>query len=263
MFGGPIGAGVGLLGSVLGGLFGSQPKLPPELQQLYNLQKSMAGQLNQYSQSVPLSQPQEQAALASQRGLLGQEQRQQTGQLASQYGLVNQGTNGVGDFLTNLYNQNQGQQSALTANAMQNALLQRRAALSQASGIGQAAANAVQYQQQTPLGPGFGQLARLIGYNQHMQQNQPQQANGQNAQGGGGGPQPGVIDRTNMPGAGSPSPTPGMDFPSPTGTGLGAAGSWGGTPQDWSSLGAAGALGNPAIQQVTPSTSALNTALNR
>jgi hypothetical protein len=257
--GGPTGAIIGGVGSLLGGLFGnSTPKIPKELKRLYDMQYGLAQQQQQFSQSIPLSSPQEQAALASQRGLLGDQQRQQMGTLESQYDLVNQGTNGVGDFLSNLNNQYQGQQSAMTADALQNALLARRQAIGQAGQLAQGAGSSVQYQQQTPLGPGFGELARLIAYNQTLHAN-TQQQQGQ-AQRPNGGPQLNTPDMSHLPTAGVQSP--------PAATPAGAGGL---TTPDMTNLPGMGmrnpftaaSLVNPALAQITPGLSAQATALNR
>jgi hypothetical protein len=124
----------------------------------------------------------------------------------SQYGLVNQGTQGAGDFLTNLSNQYQGQQGALTAEAMQNALLARRAAVGQAAGIAQGAVGSAQYQTLPTVGPGFGELAKLIAYNQTLKAgNQPAPAATT-----GGGPQltNAVANANNLPSAGVQAPPP-------------------------------------------------------
>src|SRR5437868_3542195 len=109
--GGPWGA---LAGGLIGGLFGGQQQLPPELKRLYRFQYGQADQLRRFAQSVPLSDPQEQAALASQRGLLGEQQRSNTANLTSQIKPSQQATTALPAFLATSRNNTQARPQPVT-----------------------------------------------------------------------------------------------------------------------------------------------------
>jgi len=176
--GGPWGA---VAGGVLGGFLGSEPTLPRELKNLYRMQYGLADQMRRFSQSVPLSDPGEQAALAQERGLLGQEQNQQTGDLQSQLNLNNALPGQIGDFATNLSNQQTGQRMALDSQHLLNALSTRRQAILQASNIaGNAAAGVKDYQQPPNFSEIFKNIAQLATQNKTLgQANQGDPTNGQ------------------------------------------------------------------------------------
>lgn len=168
--GGPWGAAVG---GLLGGIFGKKkkPKVPTELKRLYDVQFSMADQLRRFAQSPAMSDRLEQTQLADARARLGEQQSVERNQVYSLYN-PQQGTNAGPNLLTNIYNQQQGQQMALNAQHMLAALQNRRQALVQASGIGANAANAVSYQQEpsVDLAGAFGSLAQAIAQNRGMNQ---------------------------------------------------------------------------------------------
>ena len=175
--GGPWGA---VAGGVLGGFLGSEPTLPRELKNLYRMQYGLADQMRRFSQSVPLSDPGEQAALAQERGLLGQEQNQQTGDLQSQLNLNNALPGQIGDFATNLSNQQTGQRMALDSQHLLNALSTRRQAILQASNIaGNAAAGVKDYQQPPNFSEIFGNIAKLATQNSTMNKANQKQGQGQ------------------------------------------------------------------------------------
>lgn len=159
----------GLLGG-LGGLLGGGPSLPPELRNLYRIQARTARSLEQYGRGVPGSDPQELAALASQRALLGEQQRGQQEQLYGAFGTGALPQGNLADFMANLSNQQMGQQSAVTSQHFLNALEARRNALRQAAQTAGAAAGTVRYQE--PQGPDmgaiFGQLAQQYAYSQML-----------------------------------------------------------------------------------------------
>lgn len=191
--GGPWGA---LAGGVIGGLFGGgKPKIPKELKRLYDLQLAQARQLQAYSHGIPLSDPQEQAALASQRGLYGEQARAGAANAGAAYNM-NQGMQGLPDFLQGLQMQQQGGLQQIQGNALQQSLLARQNAGLQAAQVAQGAVGAAQYQTQPDLSAAFGSLAQLIGYNQTLRAN-------------GGGQQPQVQGQ--QPGAPSfPTQAPGL-----------------------------------------------------
>lgn len=160
IFGGPWGA---LGGGLLSGLFGGGgPQLPPELKRLYKIQAGAAQDLQHFSRSVPMSDPLEQAALASQRGLLGQQQMDQRNQLFAS--LSPDAMTNTPDFLTNLTNQQYGQQANLTSQNFLNSLLARRQALMGAANVAQGAAGSVNYQQPFDLSPLLQQLSHAYAY---------------------------------------------------------------------------------------------------
>lgn len=172
--GGPWGA---LAGGLIGGfLGGGKPKIPKELKRLYDLQLQQARQMQAYSRGIPLSDPQEQAALASQRGLYGEQARAGAANAGAAYNM-NQGMQGLPDFLQGLQAQQQGGLQQIQSGALQQSLLARQQAGPQAAAVAAGAVGAAQYQQQPDLSAAFGSLARLIGYNQTLRANggQPQQ----------------------------------------------------------------------------------------
>lgn len=149
--GGPVGAALG----GLAGLFGnSGPSISPEQRALLKLQKNAAQQLQDYSRSIPGSSPQELAALASQRGLLGQQQR---GLMSGMF--ANLGAGGAANsdaLLRDLAVQFQGQQSAAASGLFGQFLGNRQNALLQSAQIAQGALGAAQ-----PNQPGFS-LGEII-----------------------------------------------------------------------------------------------------
>ena len=137
--------------AILGGLFGNKQKLSPEQQ----FQTGIAKDLGKYGRSAPLSDPGEQMALAQQNALLGEQQRQQRGSLYSQ--LPTNVTGAPADFAMGLGAQEVSQRSALNAQALLDAMQQRRQALIQAAGVMQGVGPR---QQQEGIGNMFGQAAQ-------------------------------------------------------------------------------------------------------
>jgi len=168
--GGPWAA---LAGGIIGGFMGG-PKLPRELKNLYRLQYGLAGQLRDQSNSIPLSLPQEQAALASQRALGAEQFGNQTANL---YNAWNQDTAGPGataDLMQNNANAFQGFQSSVSAEHLLAALNRRQQMKLQASQVaGNAASGVKDYQQPPDLSGLFGNIARL-----HAQQQGQNQGDG-------------------------------------------------------------------------------------
>lgn len=164
----PIALGLSAL-SGLAGAFGGGPKLPPELRALYRIQKRAAQGLQQFSRSVPLSDPLERAALAQQHGMLGEQQRAQRDQLYTAQSPF--ATTSPGDFLRNLTSQQIGQQSALDSQHLLAALQARRNALLQSAQVAQGAVGAASQQQQgsgDALAALLGQLAQQYTYRQTL-----------------------------------------------------------------------------------------------
>jgi hypothetical protein len=170
---------IGGLASAFGG--SSQSK---EQRRLFQFQSGIANRLNQFSQSIPGSSPQEIAALASQRGLLGEQQRQDRQGLMSAMDL-NQLSGSAPDALANISNQQTGQQSALTAQHLLQALNNRRDAMGQAA---QVAGSAYGMAPQggagmAGLGQSLGGLAQMLAYMRAL--NKPGQVQGVPSPGGG------------------------------------------------------------------------------
>jgi hypothetical protein len=157
---------IAALAGTVGGLFNKGPKMPKEIRNLYRFQSSIGNELRDYSHSVPFSDPQEQAALAQQHGLLGEQQMQQQQQL---YGAYNPATDrgNLSDLMRNLTGQQIAQRSSLDSQHLMDALASRRSALLQASGVGQAALGPAS---QMPGTPGvdfsslFSSLANSLAY---------------------------------------------------------------------------------------------------
>lgn len=174
--GGPWGA---LAGGIIGGFLGGQPQLPRELKNLYRLQYGLASQLNQQSNSIPLSMPQEQAALASQRALGAEQFGNQTANL---YNAWNQNTATPGstnDLLQNNANTFQGFQSSVSAEHLLAALNRRQQMKLQASQVaGNAASGVKDYQQPPDLSGLFGNIARLSARQKGQNTGQPVTATG-------------------------------------------------------------------------------------
>ncbi len=165
----------GTASSLIGG-----NRMSGEQRRQLQLQNNIAGRLYAEGTGVPGSDPQEQAALASQQAQLGEQQLNQRNQAYAALG-ANQGTSGLGDFLSNLGSQQTAQNMSLSSQHLMNALAMRRQALLQASGVGMSAAQLAQNQGPPNQLPAmFGQLAQSLAYNQAMKQGQPKT-------GGGGG----------------------------------------------------------------------------
>lgn len=135
-----LGSALPILGGLVGGFTGGQ-KLPKEARQMYQLQLDLANRLKNFGLSAPLSDPGEQAALAQQRGMLGEEQRQAQDALGTAL-QANPGAGNLGDALTNMRSQFTGQRMAVANDALLQALLRRQGSLLDASRIGQAALQA-------------------------------------------------------------------------------------------------------------------------
>lgn len=164
--------------------FGGGSQIPRELRPFLRMQTDIANRLYQQGTGIPLSDPGERAALASQRALLGQQQNQQQGHLMAAYG-ANPGAFNTGDFLSNLSNQQTGQQMALSAAHLFQSLQNRRNALLQASQVGQQAAGLAGTAQPSPLPQLLGNLAQTYAFSQAMRRPQAVGA-------GGGGVTPGA-----------------------------------------------------------------------
>lgn len=152
--------------SGLASAFGGGPRLPPEMKALYRLQKRAASRLQQFSGSIPLSDPAERAALAQSRGSLGELQRNQQAQLyGAQSGQFAQTS--PGDFLRGLTSMQVGQQGALDTQHLLAALQARRQALLQSAQVAQGAtgaAGAYQASGGDQLSGLLGQLAQIYAY---------------------------------------------------------------------------------------------------
>ena len=156
-----------LLMSAIGGLasaFGGGGGQSKEQKRLFRFQEGIANQMRNWGQGVPGSDPQEMAALASQRALLGEQQRQDRQGLMSMLDM-NQLGGSAPDALTNLTSQQTGQQSALTAQNLLQALSNRKAALGQAAQIaGSAYGMAPQGTEMGGLGQSLGNLTQMLAY---------------------------------------------------------------------------------------------------
>jgi len=166
--GGPWGM---LAGAILGGLFGGRQKLSPE--QKFNM--NIAKQLRTFAGSAPMSDPLERMMLAQQKGMLGQEQLQA-------FQMMQPGAGGqyfTGDAAAQMAGMQSNfvaQRSALDAQALMDALQQRRQALLQAADV----AHGVGPRQEQGGGMGqmLGNLAQLYTQYQMSRQKPPQQATG-------------------------------------------------------------------------------------
>lgn len=145
--------------SLLGGMFGKGPKMTQEQKMLQQIAK----QLQSFAGSVPMGDPQEQAALSQAQGLLGQQQRQGQEALFAAMSPMSGGFGNAADAMRNLQSDQTAQRMALQAQAMQDALGARRQALMQAANVAQGVG--------PPQQPGqnfsqlFGTLAELMARN--------------------------------------------------------------------------------------------------
>lgn len=146
--------------STLAGLFGKGPQLPPEVRRLYNMQFDIANQLKGFAGSVPLSDPGEQAALAQMRGMLGEQQRAERGMFMGALGQPGQPQTNLADALTGLTQQQGGQMMGLNAQALLDALQQRRQAL---YGAAQTAQGALGAATQRQGGTDFSSILQNLG----------------------------------------------------------------------------------------------------
>lgn len=142
-----IQAGLGLLG----GLFGGRARLSPE----QRFQMQIARDIARFARSAPLADPLEQAALAQQRAMLGEQQRAFREALFAQ--MPTGVTTAPADVATGLAAQEISQRMALDAQALLDALQQRRAALVQAAGVAQGVGPR---QQEPGLGQTLQELAQ-------------------------------------------------------------------------------------------------------
>lgn len=162
-----------IIGGALGGLFGGQQQLPPELRRLYNIQSSVAKQLQGFSQSAPMTDPLERAGLAQAQAQLGDQQRQQREQMYAMLGpsAVASPANVVGS----LASQFTAQRSALSSQHLLNALQARRNALLQSGNVAAQAVGAtggMRASQPLDLASMFGQLAQQYAMQRTMRQGQ-------------------------------------------------------------------------------------------
>ena len=165
-----IAGGMSLLGSLLGG----GNRMPAGQRNLLNLQHRAARETGEYARGVPGSDPQELAAMASMRGLLGAQQRQAQGNLFGNLGAA--GAVNPGSMMRDLAVQFGGQQQSAMGGLFGNFLQNRRNALMQSA---QMAANALPASQQTQQGPDFGGIGAALGqalaYQQMMKRGAPLQ----------------------------------------------------------------------------------------
>ena len=149
--------------------FMGQGRLPREQRDLLRIAKGSAQRLQSYGTGVPGSAPDELAALAQQRALLGEDQLRNQQQL---YGALSPLQGGVanpnlGDMLQSLMSQNTAQRMAVDSQHLMNAIGNRRQALQQAAGIAQGSAGLAQEQGGGSAFPQlFGQLSQALAYQQ-------------------------------------------------------------------------------------------------
>lgn len=170
-------------GAILGGLSGlfgggSAPKLSPEQAALAKQQAEASRLLMQYGTNAPGSSPDEVQALAQDRGVLGQQQRNQQQALFANMGNPANAQPYINDFLKNISSQQTGQQMMLDEQHMMDALSRRREALLQAANVGKSA-----YEMAQPGAPAsqlpqlLGQLSQALAYRRTLR-------NGQNSDSG-------------------------------------------------------------------------------
>ena len=173
--GGPVGAALGGIAGLFGG--SGAPSISPEQRRLLQMQMQAARGLQDYSRGVPGSYPQELAAMASQRGLLGQQQRGLMGGLFSNLGAG--GSPAPMDMMGNLATQFGGQQASAMSGLFGQFVQNRKNALLQSAQVAQGAMPAAQ-----PNVPGFnigevlGQLGQQLMYRNAMKQGQQGQQGG-------------------------------------------------------------------------------------
>lgn len=173
------------------------PKMSKDQRDLLRISKGAASRLYGYGTGVPGSAPDEAAALAQDRAMLGEQQLQQRNQLLGALG-ANPQLGQLPDFLTNVSSLQAAQQMALGSQHLLNSLAMRRQALGQAAGIAQGSAGlAREDASQSQLPQFLGQIAQSMAYSKAM--NRHPSAGGQgvaSTQSVPGGPQlnlPGVL----------------------------------------------------------------------
>lgn len=169
--GGPIGAALGGLAGLFGG--SQKQRLTAEQRAALAQQRAIANQLYGFAQSAPMTSPDELAALAQDRGILGQQQR---GTLAGIYADLNpaQGQIGRQDMANTLAAGLQGQQMQLQEQHMLDALARRRQALLEAANVNESVAGMAPGYVPNPLGEQLGQLAQVVAYQRALKQGQQQ-----------------------------------------------------------------------------------------
>jgi hypothetical protein len=163
-----ITAGAGLLGGFFGG--GQQPELTPEQQRIYNLLLRQFHQQMRFANSIPMSRPQEQLALAENRGQAGTELSNQRERVYAALGPNDQANSA--DTLSNLAQSEVGTLSGIDSQHFLNALNQRYQAKQQAPqllGMAGGIAGQGQVPQASPFGAALGQLASAYAYSQNRQ----------------------------------------------------------------------------------------------
>jgi hypothetical protein len=176
-------AGGGLLGGLFGG--GGDAAMPPEMQRVFQFLMQSARSARQFGGSVPLSMPQEQMALAQQRGLAGQDMNSQRNRIYAAMSPTDLGNPGaMGDALKNLGSNQAAQLQGIDATHLLNALNQRyqmkyqgapqlasmaggAAGQGYSAGLGQAQFGA---QQSSGLFGSLGSLAQMLAYQQARRQ---------------------------------------------------------------------------------------------
>lgn len=165
-----------IIGGALGGMLGGQQQIPPELRRLYNMQSSIAKQLQGFSQSSPMSDPLERAGLASSQAELGDQQRQQREQMYSMLGPTAAASAfGQQSVAGSLASSQVAQRSALSSQHLLNALQARRSALLQSGNVAAQAVGStggMRASQPLDLASMFGNLAQQYAMQQTMRRGQ-------------------------------------------------------------------------------------------
>lgn len=125
-----IGIGAGLVGGLFGG--GSEAEVPGQTEWALKFLKRLSKQYLQDSQSVPLSLPQEQLALAQARGMAGEDFRGAYQGLLAMLGTNGPTADSAGDALVRFQEGAQGNLMSLNQQALMQALGQRQAWRAQA-----------------------------------------------------------------------------------------------------------------------------------
>lgn len=160
------GAALQIAGPILGSLLGGG--MSKEQKRAYRMTQDIANRFYRQGVGVPGSDPQEQAALAQQQALLGEQQLGQQRQALSALNL-NQGTGNLGDFLANLSSQQTAQRMNVSSEHFFNALSQRKQSLLQAANLaGQAAQLAQVRQPGSDIGQYLGQIGEAMSYQEAL-----------------------------------------------------------------------------------------------
>ncbi len=157
----------GIAAGLLGGLFGPstpEPILPPQAGWAGKFLKRLAKRTLADANSVPNSLPGEQAALAQQKGLAGEEYRDSHANMLAALGTNMPGSENSPDALAHFEENRMGGLMNMDAASLMQALLRRQQMKGQAAGFAQQAgsmgAGAPLYQQPSP---DFSSLFQAIG----------------------------------------------------------------------------------------------------